>query len=133
MYIKYSAIDPLTGERREGSDRVIGKLEWNWGGQVTFNPSSGLYNLDYLNNPVLKTIQGVATTEPMLPFKTPRGAAYPTGYTARETDWRLCGSTDPCDIDPSQCDPCLIYPWRCDPCYNYGDCGGCDGSGYCTP
>jgi hypothetical protein len=45
-----------------GTTKVIGRLAWNWGGQVTYHPANGTYTFSQVN-PTPKTIPGEATRQ----------------------------------------------------------------------
>jgi hypothetical protein len=86
-YIKYYVGEPT----QPLVERILGRVVWQWGGDVTFNPSSGTYSYSQ-ENPVahfqpVEIYTGAATMNPMTAL------ASPAWYAPLETDWQQCGIT----------------------------------------
>lgn len=78
MYVNYIAGDPGA----PSVERPLGKLSWNFGGQATYNASTGAYNYNAAN-PVPKALFGTATTT-LRP--------YLGTITILESMWKACGT-----------------------------------------
>jgi Ig-like domain from next to BRCA1 gene len=84
-YIKYYVGEP----DHPLVERLLGRVIWQWGGDVSFDPSSGIYSFTKENTSVhfqpVEIYTGAATTNPMTPL------ASPVPYAPTEADWQQCG------------------------------------------